>query len=146
LPIIMVSANAFENQPERLRAMRCQAFVAKPILESELINTLQKYLDLEWCFVDTSVIDEVRPAALPHKNLSHAVRQDLLRLARLGYVRGLQIALDGIARADPSLEPVCAQLRELVTRFDLESLQSQLMEPEHAAEYIPRKPGGTGRR
>jgi hypothetical protein len=48
-------------------------------------------------------------------------------------VRGLQTALDGIARTDPSLEPVCAQLRELVTRFDLDSLQSQLMEPEHAA-------------
>ncbi len=133
LPIIMVSANAFENQPERLRAMRCQAFVAKPILESELINTLQEHLNLEWCFAQTSEIDVVPQAAVAHKNLPYAVRQDLLRLARLGHVRGLQTALDGIARADPSFEPVCAQLRELVTRFDLDSLQSQLMEPEHAA-------------
>ena len=133
LPIIMVSANAFENQPERLRAMRCQAFVAKPILESELINTLQEHLNLEWCFAQTSEIDVVPQAAVAHKNLPHAVRQDLLRLARLGHVRGLQTALDGIARADPSFEPVCAQLLALVTRFDLDSLQSQLMEPEHAA-------------
>jgi hypothetical protein len=88
---------------------------------------------LEWCFAQTSEIDVVPQAAVAHKNLPHAVRQDLLRLARLGHVRGLQTALDGIARADPSLEPVCAQLRALVTRFDLDSLQTQLMEPEHAA-------------
>jgi len=133
LPIIMVSANAFENQPERLRAMRCQAFVAKPILESELVNTLQIHLDLEWCFAQTSEMEDLQPASTTHKNLPRNVRQDLLRLARLGHVRGLQTALDGIARSDPSLGPVCAQLRELVTRFDLESLQSQLMEPDHDA-------------
>ena len=109
------------------------AFVAKPILESELINTLQEHLTLEWCFAQTSEIQDLQPAATSNKNLPHAVRQDLLRLARLGHVRGLQTALDGIARADPSFGPVCAQLSELVTRFDLESLQSQLMEPEHAA-------------
>jgi signal transduction histidine kinase len=99
---------------------------------SSNLNTLQKYLDLEWCYAETSVVDDIRPAALPHKNLPYAVRQDLLRLARLGHVRGLQTALDGIARADPSLRPVCEQLSELVIRFDLDSLQSQLMEPHHA--------------
>jgi signal transduction histidine kinase/CheY-like chemotaxis protein len=132
LPIIMVSANAFENQAERLRAMRCQAFVAKPILESELINTLQKYLNLELCFAQPSQVDEVQAPASPHKILPHGVRQDLLRLARLGHVRGLQTALDGIALADPSYGPACTQLRELVTRFDLESLQSHLMQHQDA--------------
>lgn len=48
VPIIFVSASVFENQAERLRASHCQAFVAKPVIESELIATLERHMGLEW--------------------------------------------------------------------------------------------------
>jgi len=48
LPIVFVSANLFDNQPEQLQALGCQGFVAKPVLESELLDTLQSTLKLEW--------------------------------------------------------------------------------------------------
>ena len=48
VPIIIVSANVFENRPENLAAAQCQAFVAKPVIESELLDTLGEHLDIEW--------------------------------------------------------------------------------------------------
>ena len=60
--------------------------------------------------------------------LPDRVRTDLLRLARVGHVRGLQTALDGIAEADPSLAASCTRLRGLVSRFEMDRLQTLLMD------------------
>jgi CheY-like chemotaxis protein/anti-sigma regulatory factor (Ser/Thr protein kinase) len=48
VPIIMVSANAFENRADKLAEAGAQAFVDKPVIESELLTALQKHLQLEW--------------------------------------------------------------------------------------------------
>jgi signal transduction histidine kinase/CheY-like chemotaxis protein/purine-cytosine permease-like protein len=128
VPIIMVSANAFENQTERLRAMQCQAFVAKPVLESQLTAVLQGQLGLQWRAAGLSAPPTRGPTTVGSPVLPDRVRSDLLRLARLGHVRGLQTALDGIAAADPTLAAACTQLRSLVTRFELSRLQSLLLE------------------
>jgi CheY-like chemotaxis protein len=48
VPVIMVSANVFENRPENLAAAQAQAFVAKPVMESELLDTLGEQLGLHW--------------------------------------------------------------------------------------------------
>ena len=132
VPIIMVSANVFENQAERLRAMHCQAFIAKPVLESELTATLQRQLGLQWRPAGLSAPPAA--AALPGgaPALPDPVRSDLLRLARLGHVRGLQTALDGIAAADPRLAAACTQLRGLVSRFELGRLEALLLEQADA--------------
>ena len=130
VPVIMVSANVFENQPERLPAVQCQAFIAKPVLESELTATLQRLLGLQWLPAGPGS-PWLEPADPPpafslNQPLPDRVRSDLLRLARLGHVRGLQTALDGIAAAVPTLANGCAQLRGLVSRFELDRLQSLL--------------------
>ncbi|MDB5848772.1 MAG: hybrid sensor histidine kinase/response regulator, partial [Rhodoferax sp.] len=48
LPIVFVSANLFDHQPERLVALQCQGFVGKPVIESELHDALERALQLEW--------------------------------------------------------------------------------------------------
>ena len=131
VPIIMVSANVFENQVQRLRAAQCQGFVAKPVLESELIAALHRTLGLEWrvagavTLPEDATVHDSGPVNLPDR-----VRTDLLRLARVGHVRGLQTALDGIAAADPSLAAACTRLRGLVSRFEMDRLQSLLTDEE----------------
>ncbi|MBP6225006.1 MAG: response regulator, partial [Rhizobacter sp.] len=129
VPIIMVSANVFENQVQRLRAAQCQGFVAKPVLESELIAALHRTLGLEWRAAGAvSLPEDLGRLTAGQLNLPDRVRTDLLRLARVGHVRGLQTALDGIAAADPSLAAACTRLRGLVSRFEMDRLQSLLMD------------------
>jgi CheY-like chemotaxis protein len=134
VPIVMVSANVFENQVQRLRAAQCQGFVAKPVLESELIAALHRTLGLEWRAAGAVVLP-VEPsdnASTGRLDLPDRVRTDLLRLARVGHVRGLQTALDGIAAADPSLAAACTRLRGLVSRFEMDRLQTLLMDEVEA--------------
>ena len=131
IPIVIVSANMFENQPERLQAAGCQAFVGKPVIESELIATLERHLGLEWL----SAADAVPPAteeAAPQRPrqlaLSEDDRAELMRLVQMGHVRGLHTALDRLAAASPTAAATCTWLRGMVARFELDTLRNALAE------------------
>ncbi|MDQ0011948.1 signal transduction histidine kinase/CheY-like chemotaxis protein/purine-cytosine permease-like protein [Variovorax boronicumulans] len=131
IPIIIVSANMFENQIERLNAAGCQAFVGKPVIESELIATLERHLGLEWL----SASDAMPPASEeesalrpPQLVLSEDDRAELMRLVQMGHVRGLQTALDRLAAASPAAAATCTWLRGMVTRFELDNLRNALAE------------------
>jgi hypothetical protein len=124
-----VSANVFENQASRLKAAGCQAFVGKPVLESELMDALQRHMGLEWV---TSVVS---PALLPAtasagdaRQLPEEARAGLIRLVHLGHVHGLHRLLDRITADDPALAATCNRLRAYVSRCELEPLLDHLTE------------------
>ena len=133
VPIILVSASVFENQAARLKASGCQAFVAKPVLESELMAALQRHLGLAWVTAGAVPISAARPAVdLP--KLPEDARAELIRLVRLGHVHGLHRLLDGFVADDPLLAATCTQLRDFVRRYELEALLEHLTEGEDACE------------
>ena len=127
LPIVMVSANAFENQPGKLAEAGVQGFVDKPVIESELLDALQRHLQLEWLAElampawTGSVVSDVE-ASLPAQLVG-----DLMRLARLGHVQGLKAAVDAALRTHPECAPELQRLAELVGRYDLEGVLEQLV-------------------
>jgi CheY-like chemotaxis protein len=133
MPIIMVSASAFENQHDKLAEAGCQAFVDKPVIESELLVVLQKQLELEWvaelALPGWAGGEAARPVALP----AEAARS-LIRLARIGHLQGLREALDGLAREQPGVIDDVAALRELVERFAWADLIEQLQRSLDAQE------------
>lgn len=139
-PIVMVSANVFENQPERLRQHGCQDFVGKPVIESELLYALERHLGLQW-------ISEPRPGewgdpgpvlprapshALPH--LPPDAASEILRLARLGHLAGVREALVRMAQARPDLQADCGRLQQLVSRCDLDAVAALLKESLDVAQ------------
>jgi CheY-like chemotaxis protein len=134
IPIIIVSANMFENQAERLRAAGCQAFVGKPVIESELIATLERHLGLEWLAAGDALppntLDdgEGTPQRPRQLDLQEDDRAELMRLAQMGHVRGLHTALDRLAAASPAAAATCTWLRGMVARFELDKLRNALAE------------------
>jgi hypothetical protein len=98
-----------------------------------LIAALHRALGLEWRSAGllASPVPDAAPAG--PIELPDRVRTDLLRLARVGHVRGLQTALDGIATADPTLAAACTRLRGLVSRFEMDQLQALLLDETDAA-------------
>ncbi len=131
VPIIIVSADAFENLSDKIAAAGCQGFVDKPVIESELLAVLQRHLELEWVAelavpswtsgnaLATPATDYT--AALPRE---HA--RTLLRLAQLGHVQGLQRALDAIVSENHHHEARVAALREQVSRCAWDDLIADL--------------------
>jgi DNA-binding response OmpR family regulator len=128
LPIIMVSANAFENQSDKIAEAGCQGFVDKPVIESELLAVLQRHLELEWvaelAVPSWSSPEPARPATMSPLPRAHA--QTLLRLAQLGHAQGLQRALDVLADEHAEHAPQVAALRGLVARFAWNDLIARL--------------------
>ena len=139
MPIIIVSANAFENQTEKISAAGCQAFVDKPVIESELLAVLQRHLELEW--VAELAVPSWAPADLAPPGQAARLQpeqaQALLRLARLGHAQGLQRALDALeldqsAQAERIAE--VAVLRSLVARFAWDELTARLSAASHVSD------------
>jgi CheY-like chemotaxis protein/anti-sigma regulatory factor (Ser/Thr protein kinase) len=134
LPIIVVSASVFANQSARLKAAGCQAFVGKPVLESELMAALQRHLGLEW--VTSNVLPTIAPTSTTDEsaNLPDDDRAELIRLVQMGHVHGLHRLLDRLTTDNPALASTYDRLRGFVTGCELESLLDHLTEGDDAHE------------
>ena len=121
----MVSANAFENQADKIAQADCQGFVDKPVIESELLKVLQQHLELEW--VAELALPSWTAPALPHAvRLPAEDTRALIKLARLGHRLGLHQVLDRLVEQQPSYEVQAAMLRVLIDRFAWNELVDQL--------------------
>ncbi len=125
MPIIMVSANAFENRPDNLSAAGAQAFVDKPVIESVLLVALQQHLGLDW-LAELPQPGWVPPNVVPPQRLPGDYLATLMRLARLGHAQGLQQALDRLAQDHPTCAAQAAALRMHVERYAFADLIDQL--------------------
>jgi CheY-like chemotaxis protein len=128
LPIIMVSANAFENRPEKLAAAGCQGFVDKPVIESELLDMLQRHLQIEW-LAELALPAWSAPGTVPTGPVGTYPQEllgEMMRLARLGHVQGLRNALEAAMQRHPECQQEGRQLKLLLERFDLNGLLARL--------------------
>lgn len=135
IPVLMVSANVFENRSELLRTAGCAGFVPKPVMESELLDQLREALDLTW-HVDEPA-DAAPPKAEPAADAPLAALDDeeraaLLRLSRLGHVNGIATLLDAISERSDAAREDCRRLRALVDGFDLIRFTQLLQRDAHA--------------
>ena len=128
LPIVLVSANLFDNQPSKILAAQVQAFVGKPVLESELVSVLGRFLRIEWITAGVSGAEltlTMEPEPDPVREpLPAALREEIAPLLRIGHVQGLLDAIDSFGRNEPSHGELVARLRAMVLRFDFEGLIS----------------------
>lgn len=140
VPIIMVSADVFENRPENLEAAGAQAFVAKPVIEAELLDALGRHLQLEW-ITDPGAGALPAPEAAPESGRAGRAElalvpaetlAELRRLALSGQPRALRDRIDRLADEQPALAATCAGWHRLVDAFDFDTLAEQLRMPDEA--------------
>jgi signal transduction histidine kinase/purine-cytosine permease-like protein/ActR/RegA family two-component response regulator len=133
MPIIMVSANAFENRQDKLQAAGAQAFVDKPVIESALLEALQQYLALEWV-AELPVPGWVPPAPSQPQRVPGEYLATLTRLAKLGHAQGLQQALDRLLADHPGCASEADALRRQVERYAFGELIEQLRRASDAID------------
>ncbi len=64
-PVVMVSANAFENDPDKIAAAGCSDFIVKPVLVSELLAKLEWHLDLHWIYRNEAPVPVLARPQIP---------------------------------------------------------------------------------
>jgi CheY-like chemotaxis protein len=130
LPILLVSANAFENLHERNEPALVNDFVVKPVSYHELLGKLRQHLQLDW--VASAQPAEPPPAPAATQALLLVPSQDrlasLLELGRIGYAKEILRQLDAMERQQPAYLPFTTELRQLVKQFRLNEYVTRIQE------------------
>jgi CheY-like chemotaxis protein len=136
LPIILVSANLFDNQPSKITGAQCQAFVGKPVLESELLRVLGQFLDIKWI---SAGLSGIAPPALPaqlesvlsNEMIPLELKGRLSSLLHMGHVQGLLDELEQFSAKYPGYRALCETLRSKVTQFEFHYLIELTRDKDH---------------
>jgi hypothetical protein len=129
-----VSANAFDKGLDNDVGIRAEDFILKPVRHSELLDWLERQLQLRWLAKPAAPL----PApATPAGALvwPAAVELQALRdMVSLGFVRGILNQLDTIEKVQPECAGFVAGMRTLAKQFQFEAMAWQLDTPAGAAE------------
>jgi two-component system, sensor histidine kinase and response regulator len=127
VPIIAVSASAFNDTRAQSAEVGCDAFIAKPIRLDEVINALSNHLRLEW------TRGPLRPrrgdgsaAHAAQSRLPAALARELYDLAMQGDVRALTDKLREASSRDAGHSDAWAELAELAGSYDMKALRNAL--------------------
>jgi signal transduction histidine kinase/CheY-like chemotaxis protein/purine-cytosine permease-like protein len=117
--ILMVSGNLHDAAPHGVADY--DGFLAKPIDLRALLERVGTLLGLDW------VQEAQAISAAPIPLLPQATHlAELLQLARIGYVRGIEAKLAALEGEVPALGPFCVQLRGWVRGFEMQKLTAYL--------------------
>jgi CheY-like chemotaxis protein/anti-sigma regulatory factor (Ser/Thr protein kinase) len=127
LPIIMVSANAFEGQHLRDETSTNCEFLVKPIVIPRLLDLLQKHLALDWIVAtgDSAVTRVEKIRAMPAR-LDEVHIAELIALGSIGYVRGIETKLATLYRSAPEFTDVLSELDSYVKSFQFKRFLNTL--------------------
>ena len=135
LPILIVSANAFDLAAGRAGFPCHDGFVVKPVSLLELLAKIKVHLKLDWIAapLPAATIVTSGPATLPSLDDLTA----LLELGSIGYVKGILAKLTELEQRTPSQLAFTTELRELVRRFRLNDFATRLKEAIRDASATP---------
>jgi signal transduction histidine kinase/CheY-like chemotaxis protein len=128
LVIIVISANAGALQGPPLEQPQHDDVLAKPIDIPLLLAKISKHLAIEW-----TAAEEFPPPApatpVARGRLGRRHAEDLRELGAIGYVRGIHARLDLLEDELPDERDHIAQLRRLVSEFQLGEFMDALGPP-----------------
>jgi len=131
LVIIVISANPLELRRPPHAELCHNDVLAKPVSVADLLNKLSFLLRLEW------LAQGPEPEVEPHRPIANtldpAQTEQLRQLGAIGYIRGIQSRLDAIEQKAPPGDAYIAQLRRLVSEFQLDAFMDALG-PEASGE------------
>ncbi len=126
MSIVMLSANAHDQNPGGDGSEANDMFLLKPFEFSTLLDVISAQLWIEWTGSGLRTIgggSAEGPAAKPRlPALTRPHFAEIERLVRSGNVRGIESQIDAIAASDPAAMPVAEEMRACLDAFDLKAL------------------------
>jgi CheY-like chemotaxis protein len=128
LPILVISADAFERNHGDSGGIVAQDFVVKPVSVAGLMDRIRARLDLIWIARGEATDDtaDASPSSPVEANLPEDELSALRALGDIGHVRGILVKLEEIDRLDPRHAALTARLRAHVQAFRLPEFMSLL--------------------
>jgi CheY-like chemotaxis protein len=125
--VAIVSANAFDRVLDNSLGIEPQDYVLKPLRHSELLDWLERKLNLVWQEAPASTAPgapppDDAPADEPVQPPPRAALLALQELVKLGYFRGIMNSLQATASAHPESVTFIAKLTQLARQYQFETM------------------------
>ena len=130
----IVSANAFDKRLENDVGITPEDFFVKPVRHSELLDWLERRLQLRW--TDAPAMAAQPPAAEAPVAPSPERLRALEEAVQLGYLRGIMKQLDEIDAAQPACAAWTAQQRTRARQFQFEAMAEAIRRAGAAPESV----------
>ncbi|AKH67814.1 signal transduction histidine kinase [Spongiibacter sp. IMCC21906] len=134
--IIMISADAIAEPPPEISPPPHSAYLLKPVRMVELLDTLANHAGIQWIYkasdtppAATQKAKENTPSI--RQTLTEEHRAELLRLAKIGYTKGIKNCLEKLETEYTAAPESLSQLRILVNSFQYNAV-IKLLEDEVA--------------
>lgn len=126
IPILVVSASAFESDRERSIQAGAKAFLPKPLQVDDLFHTLRSILGVDWLYRRSSSLPSSNPISPPSSQSSTVAEwllpspaelQQLYHLAMMGDIPAIEQVLAQLRHHNPHLTPFVTELSKLAETF-----------------------------
>ncbi|SEH07492.1 transporter substrate-binding domain-containing protein [Candidatus Venteria ishoeyi] len=119
LPVIVISAGAYGKDEKNSRAAGCVDYLAKPIERTLLLQTLQKYLPLQWIYAEQQATSTASADPAIKVNLSTEWLEALEQAVVEANLKQANSLLEKIKAEDTGL---VAQLTEWLETYEYQQL------------------------
>jgi signal transduction histidine kinase/DNA-binding NarL/FixJ family response regulator/PAS domain-containing protein len=132
VPIVALSASAFDSTRAQSIAAGCAAFLTKPAKLEEIIEVMAQVLTIDWLYESAAAKNGVRnngkaaDGTAQIAQLPPVAARELLELAMMGDVQMLNNKLAALRMSDNALTPATEQLELLVRSYDMKQLRALL--------------------
>ncbi len=137
--IVVVSAEAFQEERQRAQAVGCDDYLVKPIEKQKLLTTIGQQLELSWVRAAASKTelspangDEVSPGALPPITFGVIppveTLETLYELVQLGQATKIQVMMQTLQEQDEQYQPFAQRIITLAASFDEDKMMSLIEE------------------
>ncbi|MEK7990481.1 MAG: ATP-binding protein [Thiotrichaceae bacterium] len=132
IPIIAISASAFEHNQQQSLEVGCNEFIPKPFDADVLLSTLQKHLNLTWVYeqIESNATTEQLEDVTPLENIKLSASQAavLHNLAMEGDIAGLIKYTHELIELDHKLLRFTQKIEQLANLFEDEQIR-KMVEP-----------------
>ncbi|MBW4330564.1 response regulator [Stakelama sp. CBK3Z-3] len=129
LKIVIVSADAHQSDGVHDHEAVHDMFLTKPVEFTMLLDTITSQLGLKWIGSDAGACETewrrhgaAKSAPRPLPPQSRPYLAEIERLARIGYVRGIEAQIDALAETVPEATRLVEEMRICLDSFDLKAL------------------------
>lgn len=123
LPIIAASASVFEQHRQLSLDVGCNAFLDKPIRESELLNVLKQFLHVEWIYEELESPSNIETTEQPLAILSTEQASKLMNLTKTGNIKGIINFAKELQQQDSQFTSIANKIIDLAKNFDINGLR-----------------------
>lgn len=130
IPIVVSSANVFEENRYRSLEAGASVFLPKPLQIDELLNTLRSLLNVDWIYAQSTLeYSSVKYEKLSNNEWvlpSQDILQQLYHLSMMGDIPGIEEILEDIVKQNSQLVSFATELNKLTANFQTAKIRKLL--------------------